>query len=385
LIAGKADNLGLYLDLLTKCDKPLQSKVLTSENKDGFTPLHSALKEGNPDNVSLYLDLLRCRDKALQATVLTSATKYGFTPLHSALKEGSPENVRLYLDLLKECDKSLQTQVLTSANKAGFTPLHEALIAGNAANLELYLNLIVSLLQQEKLKELLCAKNSSGYTSMHQALDSKNAIKISSILLEFVKSNFCDSDANEIIQHLLYTRIKNYLPSANRKAHGNELANEINTYLRDLRREYPEIDGYTDTNISQSYNGGGKIPPSHDNYIPSSNRIVSYAGDRYSDRSSSANTHRSQSSNGGGNSRRYDNYRRLSSHSAYASGPHQARSGEYSYNNHGNRSSFFRSTPQVGLGSGHAPRSQNYDDGKRSRDDYNRYTHDDRRNKPYRR
>jgi len=338
---GDPGNLILYLNLLKECDSELQTQVLTSATKDGFTPLHEALKEGNPYNVRLYLDLLTSCDPELQAQVLTSANAAGFTPLHEALT-GNSANLSLYLGLLRSCNPELQTQVLTSANAAGFTPLHQALKEGSKDNARLYLNRIQDLLDKNTLRRLLYAKNRSGYTSMHQALGSKNAVAISEILIGFVKRNFYEDDANEIIQYLLYTRIKNYLPSANKKTHGNKLANEIDTCLRDLRRQYPERDGYTDTN-------------------------------------------RSQPSNGGGNSHRYDNYRRLSSHSAYASGPHQARSGEYSYNNHGNRSSFFRSTPQVGLGSGHAPRSQNYDDGKRSRDDYNRYTHDDRRNKPYRR
>ena len=194
-------------------------------------------------------------------------------------------------------------------------------------------------------------------------------------------------EAATLFQQLVqYTKKNNgYLPSANRKTHDNKLYDNINTYLRDLSRQYPERDGSAATNRSQSSNGGGKIPPRHDNYIPSSNRSTSYADDRYSARSNSANTHRSQSYNGGVNSSRYDNYRGPSSHSAYASGPDQGRLGKGNYNNYGNSSSFFRSSPQARLGAGGASASQPSNNGKRSRDDYNDYTHDHRNNKSYRR
>ena len=76
---------------------------------------------------------------------------------------------------------------------------------------------------------------------MHTAVYSKNAIKISDMLLGFVRRNFCEDDANTNNQYLLYTRIRNYLQSANKKMLGNKLANEINAYLNKLRRAYPEI------------------------------------------------------------------------------------------------------------------------------------------------
>ena len=272
----------------------------------------------------------------------TSKNSAGFTPLHDALT-GNSANLSLYLKLLRACDPELQTQVLTSANAAGFTPLHQALKAGNPENVRLYLNRIQDLLDKNTLRRLLYAKNRSGYTSMHQASGSKNAVAISKILIGFVKRNFYEDDANEIIQYLLYTRIKNYLPSANKKTHGNKLANEIDTCLRDLRRQYPERDGYTDTNRSQSSSGDGKRRPRRDDYRSSSNRT------------------------------------------AYASGPDQGRSGKGNYNNYGNSSSFFRSSPQARLGAGGASASQPSNNGKRSSDDYNDYTHDHRNNKSYRR
>jgi hypothetical protein len=324
--------------------------------------------------------------------VLTSANAAGFSPLHQALKAGNIDNIRLYLELLRGCAPDLQVKVLTSANAAGFTPLHQALRAGNTENVRLYLDRIQYLLDKNILKRLLYAKNRSGYTSMHQLLCSKNAIVISKMLIVFVKRNFCEDDANTIIQFLLYTRISNYLPSANKKTLGDELAHEIDAYLYALRRAYPERRGFAapvqrpsrsfgNSSARDLQHGRGSLSFSRaasanharsgagrDQYFPSDGRgglqtrLVTGVKrssdnyDSYDDRGPSKRFESAPSSEGRGDRRGHGRF--SSNRAANASGSHPARFGD-NYN----RVYANSSPPQAGLGARDVRRSQSNDDG----------------------
>ena len=152
------------------------SFLLTTQNVDGFTPLHSALKSGNADNMRAYFDEVH---QALESGViskdqyrslLTSPTSAGFTPLHEALKSGNADNMRAYFAEVRKAlesgilSKDQYRSLLTSSNRAGFTPLHHAAASGNLELILFFLNVLEKDLDSNEFTRALHQKMSNGYS-----------------------------------------------------------------------------------------------------------------------------------------------------------------------------------------------------------------------------
>ena len=93
--------------LLVECPS-----LLSSKNKEGKNPLHSACEKGNIEAVKCLVDL--------DANI--NAQGWGDTPLHIAARYRHDDIVSYLLD---------EGAVFTLKTSTGYTPLHEAAISGD--------------------------------------------------------------------------------------------------------------------------------------------------------------------------------------------------------------------------------------------------------------
>ena len=77
-MSANTENLISYLQMLKTCDTKIIQEVLTSNNKDGFSPIHDALISGNPENLISYLNMLKTCDSKVIQEVLTSKNIAGY-------------------------------------------------------------------------------------------------------------------------------------------------------------------------------------------------------------------------------------------------------------------------------------------------------------------
>ena len=160
---------------------PLQNLYIMlnlSDNVDGFTPLHTAIKLGNSAMVTYILQVC---DRNIKAGILNSVSNKGEKAVHLACKYG---NADILKSVLENASPETKLPFLTSRDKRGFTPL---LIGTEVGDLGI-VKAIIEACPAGRYLILLNATDLSGNSVLHIA-GSNGSLDICRYILELCKDD----------------------------------------------------------------------------------------------------------------------------------------------------------------------------------------------------